>query len=259
MSSRADTSTRWKESHDDDSIPARAHPSTSSSLSRPPPLSSWLSFFSALSAVLQPRASADGIPLRSLPPLRTSTIDGTVSAVTGTVLDVIGGQFRIDVANATITRGDGPLAGPLPATGIPVGARVVAQVVVPDAVAAVFPLPPFQATTVVVFLPRDGQLASTIQGVDVAGGTFTMFFRSISTNAATKWSGYGPNGPVKGIGDLTAGMFATVSVVNEAASFSRRASRPAGAITPPAPHRVPRSRQIDRGRRRGRSTTTSFR
>jgi Domain of unknown function (DUF5666) len=177
------------------------------------------------------KASADGIALN--PPVRVSTIDGTVSAVTGTVLDVIGGQFRIDVAKATITSGDGALTGPLPATGIPVGARVVAQVPVGDALPAVFPPPPLQATNVVVFLPRDGQLVSTIQGVDVAGGKFTMFFHSISTNAATKWSGFGPNGSVKSIGDLSAGMFATVSVVNSAGGLLATTVEAYGTISPP--------------------------
>lgn len=163
---------------------------------------------------MEPKASADGVALHPSSPMRVSTIDGTVSGVKETVLEVIEGQFRIDVANATITSGDRTLADPVPATGIPVGARIVAQVLVGDAVAAVSPPPPLQATHVVVFLPRDGQLASTIQGVDVAGGKFMMFFHSISTNAATKWSGFGPNGPVKGLRDLSAGMFATVFVVN---------------------------------------------
>jgi hypothetical protein len=184
---------------------------------------------------MEPGASADGIVLSSPSLMRASTIDGTVSAVTGTVLDVIGGQFRIDVANATVTSGDGPDAGPLPATGIPVGARIVAQVSVGDAVPTSFPPPPLAATRVVVFLPRDGQLVSTIQGVDVAGGKITMFFHSISTTTATKWSGFGPNGSVKGIGDLSTGMLATVSVVNAGGSGGLLATtvEAFGAVAPP--------------------------
>jgi len=187
---------------------------------------------------LEPRASADGIALSAPSPMRASMIDGTVSAALGTVLDVLGGQFRIDVAKATISSGDGPLAGPLPATGIPVGARVVAQVLVGDALPAVFPPPPFQATNVVVFLPRDGQLVSSIQGVDVPGGKFTMFFHAISTNAETKWSGFGPNGSVKGLRDLSAGMFATVSVVNSGEASGVRgllatSVEAYGTVTPP--------------------------
>ena len=90
----------------------------------------------------------DGIALTPPTLVRASTIDGTVSAVTGTVLDVIGGQFRIDVANATITNGDDPVSGPFHGIGIPVGARIVAQVPVGDALPTVFPPPPFQATSV---------------------------------------------------------------------------------------------------------------
>ncbi|MDL2717465.1 MAG: DUF5666 domain-containing protein [Acidobacteriota bacterium] len=181
---------------------------------------------------LEPQASADGIPLNATSPVRASSIEGTVSAVTGTVLDVIGGQFRIDVANATIESGDGPSSGPLPATGIPVGARIVAQVPVGDALSTVFPPPPLPATHVVVFLPRDGQLVSTIQGVDVAGGKFTMFFHSVSTNRSTKWAGFGPNGPVKGIGDLSAGMLAIVSVVNSGGLLATSVEA-FGTVTPP--------------------------
>lgn len=179
------------------------------------------------------QAAADGIPLRSLPPTRTSTIEGTVSAVNGTVLDVIGGHLRIDVANAKITQGDGLLEGPLPAAGIPVGAHVIAQVVVPDAAVAVVPPPPLEATTVVVFLPRDGVLAGTIQGVDVAGASFSMLFHSISTNAATRWSGAGPNGPVEGISDLAAGMFGTVTVVYTSSGLIATGVQAFGTIAPP--------------------------
>jgi hypothetical protein len=184
-------------------------------------------------AGLQPRALADGIPLRSGPPLRTSTIDGTVSAVTGTVLDVIGGQFQIDVANAVVTSGDGPLAEPIPANAIPVGARVVAQVVVPNVAAAVVPPPPFQATNVAVFLPRDGALDAAVQSVDAASASFTMFFHSISTNTDTKWSGFGPSGTVKGIGDLTAGMFAAVSVVTRSGVLLATSVEAWGGLPPP--------------------------
>ncbi|MFI5198318.1 MAG: DUF5666 domain-containing protein [Thermoanaerobaculia bacterium] len=158
-------------------------------------------------------ASADaGIALPS--PVNVSSVDGTVSKVTGTVLDLIEGQIQIDVANATITSGDDSAGGPVPVSGIPVGARVVARVIVPDVIAAVVPPPPLAATTVVVFQAHDGQLTGAIQAVDVPGGKFTLLFHAVSTNSATKWSGEGPNGPVKGIADLAVGMFATVSVVN---------------------------------------------
>lgn len=156
----------------------------------------------------------DGHRLVPGPVARSSSVEGTVSKVTGTVLDLIEGQIQIDVAKATITGGDDREANPLPASGILVGARVVALVTVPDVIAAVFPPPPLAATHVLVFQTRSGQLAGTIQSVDAGAGTFTLLFRSVSTNAATKWSGDGTKGRVKGIGDLSAGMFATVSVVS---------------------------------------------
>src|SRR5450756_1321159 len=157
-------------------------------------------------------AAADGAPVAS--PARPSTVEGTVSKVTGPILDLIEGGIQIDVTHATITGGDDRLANPLPWSGILVGARVVAQVTVPDVLLPVVPPPPLAATSVVVFQTRAGELSGTIQSVDVAGGKFTLLLHTVSTNSATRYSGEGPNGPVKGITDLAAGMFATVSVVN---------------------------------------------
>ncbi|MCM3875895.1 MAG: DUF5666 domain-containing protein [Thermoanaerobaculia bacterium] len=185
---------------------------------------------------LEPRASADGTawPL----PARPSTVEGTVSKVAGPVLDLIEGGIQIDVTHATITGGDDRFASPVPWSGILVGARVVAQVTVPEVFPAVFPPPPLVATSVVVFQTRAGQLAGTIQSVDVAGGKFTMLIHTVSTNAATKWSGFGPNGSVKGLRDLSAGMFATVSVVNSGEASGVRgllatSVEAYGLVTPP--------------------------
>ena len=184
---------------------------------------------------LAPFAAADGAPVTS--PARPSTVEGTVSEVTGPILDLIEGGIQIDVTHATITGGDNRLANPLPWSGILVGARVVAQVTVPDVIPAVFPPPPLAATTVVVFQAHAGQLVGTIQAVDVAGGKFTLLLHTVSTNSATKWSGEGPNGPVKngpvkGIADLAAGMFATVSVVNASGLLATNVEA-FGFATPP--------------------------
>jgi hypothetical protein len=180
-------------------------------------------------------AAADGAPVAS--PAKPSTVEGTVSKVTGPILDLIEGGIQIDVTHATITGGDDRLANPLPWSGILVGARVVAQVTVPDVIPAVFPPPPLAATTVVVFQAHAGQLVGTIQAVDVAGGKFTLLLHTVSTNSATKWSGEGPNGPVKngpvkGIADLAAGMFATVSVVNASGLLATNVEA-FGFATPP--------------------------
>ena len=158
-------------------------------------------------------ASADGIALNGSSSVRISTVEGTVSRAAGPILDLIEGGIQIDVTHATITGGDDRLASPLPWSGILVGARVVAQVTVSTALPP--PLPsPLPATRVVVFQTRAGALSGTIQSVDVRAGKFTMLDHSIATNASTKWSGGGPNGAIKGIGDLAAGMFASVDVVN---------------------------------------------
>ena len=173
--------------------------------------------------------AADGAALPS--PARPSTVEGTVSKVDGPILDLIEGGIQIDVTRATITGGDDRLANPLPWSGILVGARVVAQVTVPDALRPVVSPPPLAATSVVVFQTRAGELAGTIQSVDVKGGNFTMLIHTVSTNASTKWSGGGPNGAVKGIGDLSAGMFAIVAVVNSGGLLAT--SVEAYGVTPP--------------------------
>lgn len=203
-------------------------------LHRLPPLRTSSALVVALFLSLLAAAGApadDGIPLVPGPFLRISTVEGTVSRVTGTVLDLVEGQIQIDVSKATITGGDDSETGPLPASSILVGARVVAQVTVPDAIPAVFPPPALAATNVVVFPAGAGRLAGTVQTVDLAGGKFTLLFRSVSTNAATKWSGEGPKGSVKGIADLTAGMFATVSVVNSGGLLAT-AVEAIGVVTP---------------------------
>ncbi len=175
-------------------------------------------------------AAADGAPVTS--PVRSSSVEGTVSKVVGPILDLIEGGIQIDVTHATITGGDDRLANPLPWSGIFAGARVVAQVTVPDVYPAVFPPPPLAATRVVVFQARAGELSGTIQSVDVAGGKFTMLIHTVFTNAGTKWSGGGPNGAIKGIGDLTAGMFAIVAVVNSGGLLATSVEA-YGTITPP--------------------------
>jgi hypothetical protein len=177
-------------------------------------------------------SAVDAILLAPVSLAKASTVDGTVSKVTGTVLDLIEGQIQIDVAKATITGADDREASPLPTSGILVGARVVAQVTVPDVIPTVFPPPPLAATSVVVFQTRAGQLAGTIQSVDAAGEKLTLLFHTVSTNPPTKWSGEGPKGPVKGIGDLAAGMFATVSVVNSGGLLAT-AVEAFGFATPP--------------------------
>jgi hypothetical protein len=143
------------------------------------------------------------------------TVEGTVWNVNGPIIDLVEGGLQIDVTNATITGGDDRYANLLPWSGILVGARIVAQVSVPDVLPPTrFPQPPLVATSVVVTQTRGGVLSGTIQAVDVASGKFTMLIRTVSVNASTAWFGGGSNGAVKGIADLSAGMFATVSVVN---------------------------------------------
>jgi len=203
---------------------------------RLPPLRTSSALVVALLLLFSGRgASADaGIALAPAALTRPSTIDSTVTKVSGTILDLVGGQIQIDVSGATITNGDGPDVGPLPSTAIPVGARVVAQVTILSVLPPTsFPPPPLPATSVVVFLPRDGRLTGTIEGVDVPDGMFTMFYRAISTNSATTWSGVGPNGPIKGIGDLATGMYATVAVVVNSGGLLAVSVDVLGFATPP--------------------------
>jgi len=119
------------------------------------------------------------------------------------------------VTNATITGGDDRLASPVPWSGIFAGSRVVAQVVVPDTIPAVFP-PRLTATRVVVFLVNAGSLSGTIQSVNAATGSFQVDFVTVKTTSATEFSGTKADGtPVKAFSDLAGGMFATASVLTD--------------------------------------------
>ena len=52
--------------------------------------------------------------------------------------------------------------------------------------------------------------------MSTAQGSFTLLFTTVKTTAATEWSGFTADGkPVKGIGDLSAGMQANVAVTAE--------------------------------------------
>ena len=147
-------------------------------------------------------------PVAYFPP----TVDSVVSKVNGPILDVLDGALQIDVTNAKITGGDDRLASPVAWSGILAGSRVVAQVVVPDVIPAVFP-PRLAATSVVVFLANSGNLSGVIQGVSAPSGSFTLLYTAVRTTTATEWSGFKADGnPVKGIGDLSAGMQANVAV-----------------------------------------------
>ena len=138
-----------------------------------------------------------------------SSVDSVVSKVNGPILDVLDGALQIDVTNAKITGGDDRFASPVPWAGILTGSRVVAQVIVPDVIPAVFP-PRLAATNVVVFLANSGNLSGIVQGIGAAQGTFTLLYTSVKTNAATEWSGTKADGtPVKGLSDLSAGMQAS--------------------------------------------------
>ncbi|MEO8053777.1 MAG: DUF5666 domain-containing protein [Acidobacteriota bacterium] len=151
-----------------------------------------------------------------------SSVDSVVSKVNGPILDVLGGALQLDVTNAKITGGDDRFASPVPWSGIPVGSRVVAQVIVPDVIPAVFP-PRLPATSVVVFLTNSGSLSGVVQGIGEAQGTFTLLYTSVKTNAATEWSGTKADGShVKGLSDLSAGMHAVAVVTVDASGVTAK-------------------------------------
>ncbi len=173
-----------------------------------------------LLSVLAPPARAQSalLPVAYLPP----TVDSVVSKVNGPILDVLDGALQLDVTNAKITGGDDRLANPLPWSGILPGSRVVAQVVVPDVLPAVFP-PRLVATSVVVFLANSGNLSGVIQAVNMAQGTFTMLDTTVKTTAATEWSGTRGDGtPVKSLADLAVGMQANVAVTADTSGVTAK-------------------------------------
>ena len=163
-------------------------------------------------------------PVPTLPPIAyfPPTVDSVVSKMNGPILDLFDGALQIDVTNAKITGGDDRLANPLPWSGILVGSRVVAQVIVPDVLPAVFP-PRLVATSVVVFLANSGNLAGAVQGVNLAQGSFLLDYVAVKTTNATEWSGTKSDGtPVKGLADLSPGMQANVAVLADASGVTAK-------------------------------------
>ena len=165
----------------------------------------------AVSALPASAQGSSGTPMMPIA-VPVSSVDSVVSKVNGPILDVLGGALQVDVTNAKITGGDDRSASPVPWAGILTGSRIVAQVIVPDAIPAVFP-PRLAATNVVVFLANSGSLSGIVQGIGTAQGTFTLLYTSVKTNAATEWSGTKADGtPVKGLSDLAAGMQAVAEI-----------------------------------------------
>ena len=157
-------------------------------------------------------------PIAYFPP----TVDSVVSKVNGPILDLFDGALQIDVTNAKITGGDDRFASPVPWAGLLPGSRVIAKIVVPEAIPAVFP-PRLVATEVVVFLANSGNLSGAIQGVSVAQGSFLLDYVSVRTNGGTEWSGTKADGtPVKGLEDLSTGMQANVAVTADASGVTAK-------------------------------------
>ena len=151
-----------------------------------------------------------------------STVDSVVTKVNGPILDVFDGALQIDVSNARITGGDDRLANPLPWSGILVGSRIVAVVEPPPMPSTAMP-PRLIATSVVVFLADAGSLSGLVQHVDTGAGTFLLLDVTVMTNASTQWSGTKSDGtPVKGIGDLTEGMFASANVIADGSGVTAK-------------------------------------
>jgi hypothetical protein len=167
-------------------------------------------------------------------------VEGVVTAVStdGTVVTLLGGAGNLDI---DVSRAKIALVGAEPsASGTPVaigpGARIVATIALPDAIAAVVPPPPLVATNVLVTESRFAYLHGTIQGVDVAGSAFTMLFRVVHVDANTEFSGESPSGRIKGLAGLAPGQIADATVV--ATSLGLLAVR-VGAHGYPVPPPIP--------------------
>ncbi len=158
----------------------------------------------------------------------STTIEGIVTSIEqgGKVVVLLGApDLRVDVSQAKIvgssrdTAPGGDVPSPAAAT-IDVGSRIEADVVLPDTPPTGSPLPPLVATNVVVKEARFVEMRGTIQSVDVAGMTFELLFRTIHVDANTAFGGESDKGPIQGLGDLSAGMFADATVTVAMADVS---------------------------------------
>ncbi len=157
-----------------------------------------------------------------------ATIEGIVTSIEqgGKVVVLLGSpDLRVDVSQAKIvgssrdTAQSGPAPSPAAAT-IDVGSRIEADVTLPETPPEGSPLPPLVATKVVVKETRFVEMRGTIQSVDVPGMTFELLFRTIHVDANTDFGGESDKGPIQGLGDLSAGMFADATVTVAMADVS---------------------------------------
>jgi hypothetical protein len=195
---------------------------------------------SGLSALLAPAQNheasgrAGGVP--TLRPV--SSVEGTVSSVSGTVVRVLEDTFAIDVSEAKIflagARNPGHAGGYEGSLAdIKVGYRILAQLLEPLPMAS--PLPPVLKARYVFVTPVFGGIVTgTIDGVDASAKSFSMLQHAILTNNETEFGG-----DAKSFSDLVRGQLAVASlVVRDRALWAVRVE--VHNPRPPAPTPTPR-------------------
>jgi hypothetical protein len=136
-------------------------------------------------------------------PQNVAMVSGTVSSVSGNIINVANGLVSIDATGAKIVGpngADGTIAAVTP------GSLVVATLK-GDAVAANAPLP---AVTIAVSKAAAVTLTGPVTAVDVAHSTLTLLGRTIQVTAQTSFGGPMFGAGVNGLADIQPNQLATV-------------------------------------------------
>jgi hypothetical protein len=149
-------------------------------------------------------AVADGDTAVGTPVRPQTSVEGTVTAVSGNLVTLFDNAFVIDTTGARIVLGgDEGANDAVPA--ITVGARILAEGLTPEPVARPG-FPPLKATLVIVTPPLNGAASGAIESVNVVGSFFSLLSHNFLVNGNTRFTG-----EVKSLADLAQGQLAFVT------------------------------------------------
>ncbi|MEW6734281.1 MAG: hypothetical protein AB1489_23345 [Acidobacteriota bacterium] len=140
--------------------------------------STYTLFFSTILAAVALTIFAD-TTLAQQQTLLRGTVDGTVTAIDGNIVQILQGKLKLDLANARIVSQTGQI---LSVAEIKNGMRILASVTGDTTENS----PTVVADNILVQLDNEGALSSTLQAVDRAARSLTVFGQKILVNDETE-------------------------------------------------------------------------
>lgn len=132
-----------------------------------------------------------------------ATVTGTVSSVSGNIINVANGTVSLDASAATIV----DLAGKLVSLSSLTTGTLIVATVKSDGIAPGAPIP---ATLIAVAKPADVTLTGPVTAVDVLHNTLTLLGRTIQVTPQTSFGGPFFGGSVHGVADIQPNELASV-------------------------------------------------